>query len=275
MSDFLRRMAARSGARVIGARRRESEAALARRAYTSPPPPPVRLSTQGFDVIAEIKRRSPADGALAPGLDGVGPRAAAYASGGAAMLSVLTEPSAFRGSLGDVSDAARAARVPVMRKDFLVDPYQVLQARAAGAGAVLLVLRILDDTRLVAMLDTAAQCHLAVVLEAFDEQDLRRCPAIAALADHLGVSLMVGVNARDLTTLELDHARHERLAGALPFGVPAVAESGLKTAEDAARVASLGYRLALVGGSLMRAADPGALVRDMVEAGREARRASA
>lgn len=275
MSDFLTRMAARSGARALGAKRREGEAALARRAFTSPVPPSLRLSAAGFDLIAEIKRRSPADGLLAPGMDGIGPRATAYAAGGAAMLSVVTEPSAFRGSLGDVADAARVAPVPVMRKDFLVDPYQVLQARAAGAAAILLVLRILDDTRLVAMLETAAQCHLAVLLEAFDEADLRRCAAVAALAAHLGVAPLVGVNARDLTTLEVDPLRHERLAAALPAGVPAVAESGLRTREDAHRVAALGYRLALVGGSLMRAADPRQLVREMVQAGREARRASA
>ncbi len=275
MSDFLTRMAARSGARALGAKRREGEAALARRAFTTPAPPMLRLSAEEFDLIAEIKRRSPAEGSLAPGMDGVGPRATAYAAGGAAMLSVVTEPSAFRGSLGDVADAARVAPVPVMRKDFLVDPYQVLQARAAGAAAILLVLRILDDTRLVAMLEMAAQCHLAVLLEAFDEADLRRCSAAAALADHLGVTPLVGVNARDLTTLEVDPLRHERLAALLPVGVPAVAESGLHLPEDARRVAALGYRLALVGGSLMRAPDPRQLVREMVQAGREARRASA
>src|SRR5512143_3685771 len=268
-------MAARSGARALGAKRREGEAALARRAFTTPPPPQLRLSAEAFDLIAEIKRRSPAEGSLAPGMDGVGPRAVAYAAGGAAMLSVVTEPSAFRGSLGDVADAARVAQVPVMRKDFLVDPYQVLQARAAGAGAILLGLRILDDTRLVAMLEMAAQCHLAVLLEAFDEADLLRCSAAAALADHLGVSPLVGVNARDLTTLAVDPLRHERLAALLPVGVPAVAESGLHTWEDARRVAALGYRLALVGGALMRAADPRELVRAMVQAGREVRRASA
>jgi indole-3-glycerol phosphate synthase len=268
-------MAARSGARVIGAKRRESEAALAHRAFTTPAPRLLRLDSGGFDVIAEIKRRSPASGELVEGLDGVGPRAAAYVAGGAAMLSVLTEPSAFRGSLADVADAARAVPVPVMRKDFLVDPYQVLQARVAGAGAVLLVLRILDDTRLVAMLDTAAQARLAVLLEAFDERDLDRCGAVAALAEHLGVTFLVGVNARDLTTLEVDPSRHERLAGRLPFGVPAVAESGIHSADDVRRLAALGYRAVLVGSALMRAPDPAVLVREMVRAGREARRASA
>src|SRR5450756_1413602 len=156
MRDFLAQMAQRSAERAAGRRRKESEAALARRALASPPPSPLRLSKAGFDVIAEIKHRSPGDGVCFDSLS-VAQRAAAYADGGAAMLSVVTEPSAFSGRLGDLEEAARAVQIPVMQKDFLVDPYQVLLARATGAGAVLLILRLLDDTRLAEMFDAAAQ----------------------------------------------------------------------------------------------------------------------
>lgn len=271
MRDFLAQMAERSADRAAGLRRKESEAALARRAFASPAPPPLSLSDACFDVIAEIKRRSPADGLLADGL-GVARRATAYVEGGAVMISVVTEPSAFRGSLSDLEDAARAVQVPVMRKDFLVDPYQVLQARAAGAGAVLLILRLLDDARLSEMLDAAGQAGLAVLLEAFDARDLERAADVTPLAGRLGVPVLVGVNARDLETLSLDATRLGALADALPAGVPAVAESGIRTAEDASRLAERGYRLALVGSALMRTPDPPGLVREMLRAGREGAR---
>lgn len=268
MRDFLTQMADRSADRAAGLRRKESEAALARRAFASAPPPPLVLSDQCFDVIAEIKRRSPADGLLADGL-GVGRRATAYVEGGAVMISVVTEPSAFRGSLSDLEEAARAVRVPVMRKDFLVDPYQVLQARAAGAGAVLLILRLLDDARLSEMLDAAGQAGLAVLLEAFDAHDLARAGAVTPVADKIGIPILVGVNARDLDTLNVDATRLGALADALPPGVPAVAESGIRTAQDAGQLAEHGYRLALVGSALMRTPNPTGLVQDLVRAGRE------
>jgi indole-3-glycerol phosphate synthase len=271
MRDFLTQMAERSADRAAGLRRKESEAALARRAFATPAPPLLTLSDECFDVIAEIKRRSPADGLLADGL-GVARRATAYAEGGAAMISVVTEPSAFRGSLSDLEDAARAVKVPVMRKDFLVDPYQVLQARAAGAGAVLLILRLLDDTRLVEMLDAAGQAGLAVLLEAFDADDLARAAAVTPLAGRLGIPVLVGVNARDLDTLSVDTARLGALAGALPPDVPAVAESGIGSAEDAGRLAEHGYRLVLVGSALMRAPNPTGLVEDLIRAGRQGAR---
>jgi indole-3-glycerol phosphate synthase len=185
---------------------------------------------------------------------------------------VVTEPSAFRGSLSDLEDAARAVKVPVMRKDFLVDPYQVLQARAAGAGVVLLILRLLDDARLVEMLDAAGQAGLAVLLEAFDADDLARAAAVTPLAGRLGIPVLVGVNARDLDTLSVDAARLGALADALPPDVPAVAESGIRSAEDAGRLAELGYRLALVGTALMRTPDPTGLVGDLLRAGRQGAR---
>ncbi len=268
---FLAEMAACSGARVAAARCREGEAGLRRRARETPPAPGLRLD--GFDVIAEVKRRTPAGRRLAAVPARVAARARAYAAAGAAAVSVLSEPTRFGGALAHVAAAARAASVPVLRKDFLVDPYQVFEARAAGAGGVLLIAKILDDRRLAEMLDAADEARLFVVLEAFDEQDAARLRDAAALS--LSVPLLCGVNARDLARLGTDRARHACYVGELPAGVPRVAESGLETPEDAAAVAALGYELALVGTAAMLADDPAALVAAMIAAGRDARRACA
>jgi indole-3-glycerol phosphate synthase len=153
-----------------------------------------------------------------------------------------------------------------MRKDFLVDIVQVEEAHAVGASGVLLITAMLDDRRLHAMLDCAWNRDLFVLLEAFSEDDIERAAALldsvvhSAKAEH--GELLFGVNSRNLRTLEVDSTRLERFAPLLPAGV-SVAESGLKTADDAVRVAAKGYRLALVGTALMRAEDPGALIREM------------
>src|SRR6202046_1088672 len=175
MSGFLDDMASLSTARVAEAVRHESALALERRARQAPPSAPLRLSPAGFDVIAELKLRSPAAGPLSDeGQDWLG-RIAAYARGGAVAVSVLTEPSRFDGSLEHLRRAAAVLRplgVPAMRKDFLVDPYQVLEARAAGAGGVVVILRMLTRARIVALLDVAAEHRMFVLLEAFDGADL-------------------------------------------------------------------------------------------------------
>jgi indole-3-glycerol phosphate synthase len=269
MPDFLTAMARGSEQRAAEARQSLPEVQLRAQALERPAAPPLQLHPGGFDLIAEVKRHAPSVGALWP-QDAEDPglierQVDAYVRGGAKALSVLTEPDTFHGSLGDLSRAARAVPVPVMRKDFLVDPYQIIEARAAGAGGVLLILRILDDARLQEMLDAAEQLGLFVLLEAFDEGDLARAAAIAGGVD---VRVLVGLNARNLTTLEVDGERVARLAESFPDGLPRVAESGLETAEDAARVAALGYRVALVGSALMRAADPAKLTAAMIEAGR-------
>jgi indole-3-glycerol phosphate synthase len=227
--------------------------------------PPRRLGSFGevFDVIAEIKPRSPAEGEL--GYDGLMDRLIEYERGGAAMISVLTEPDAFSGSLELLSDAAGQASVPVLRKDFLVDPYQVFEARAAGADGVLLIVRMLDHEALAAMLTAVADTGMFAIVEAFDQRDLVR--AIGALA--VGGNLLVGVNGRDLTTLEVDRSIHAELAKSVTAGRPAVAESGLLREDDIRAVAGLGYRAALVGSALMRANDPRHAVEAMVAAGRE------
>ncbi len=280
--DFLAAMAASSHARVRSAIAACPREMVERRVLASPVPPKLALSAQGFDIIAEMKLRSPAVGALrAAESEDIAARVRAYASSGAAAVSVLTEPSRFDGSLQHLVLAAGAlagTRVPVMRKDFLVDPYQVMEARLAGAGGVLVILRMLSRAEIAALLSTAAALGLFVLLEAFDEADLDLAGEIAGQS---GASrdppssptapILIGLNCRDLATLAIVPGRLEALAPRLPRHLPRVAESGLDTPADAARMATAGYQLALVGSALMKTAAPGELLRDMLAAGRSAR----
>ncbi|HEX7080917.1 MAG TPA: indole-3-glycerol-phosphate synthase [Gammaproteobacteria bacterium] len=267
MTGLLQRMAEASRARVRAARAALPEGRLLERAAAAPPPPP--LAIDRFDVIAELKLRSPAAGGLAAADFDRGRQLAAYADGGAACVSVLTEPSAFEGSLDHLREAATALAprgVPVMRKDFLTDPYQVLEAREAGAGGVLIIVTMLADADVRALLAAAGESGLFALLETFDRADLERVAALDVPRG--GPPVLVGVNCRNLDTLEVDFGRFAELAGSLPEGLPAVAESGIGSADDVRAVAAAGYRLALVGSSLMRAADPRQAVADLIAAGR-------
>ncbi len=264
MSDFLSTMADASRARLRAAKHRRGESSLLAQALAAPPPTPLALGEHPFDVIAEIKPKSPA-GALM-GDDRAGSateRAGAYASGGACAISVLTEPAAFSGSLDMLIEVGRRSSLPVMRKDFLVDPYQVVEARASAASGVLLIARLLEGRLLSEMIAAAVATGLFVVLEVFDERDVER--AVLAL-EGAPPPAFVGVNARNLATLAVDAGRHEALAAIAPPHVTRIAESGIATPEDASRVARLGYRAALVGSALMRSADPGALLAGMIGA---------
>ena len=255
MSDFLQTMAASSAERAAAAGTRFTAADFDR--------PVVPLKLDRFDVIAEVKERSPAEGALTgPGHDRR-EQAARYAAGGAAAISVLTEPTHFSGALQHLEDIVAAVPdVPVMRKDFLVEPVQVLEGRMAGASGVLLITTMLSDAKLRAMLDCAFEHGMFVLLESFDEEDLRRS---AGFLDADG-DVLIGVNTRNLRTLEVDAERLQRLAPLLPDAT-CVAESGLRVADDAARVKGWGYSMALVGTALMRSDDPTALITAMREAG--------
>jgi indole-3-glycerol phosphate synthase len=267
---FLERMADASRARVQAARELESEAALERRARATPTPPALALGT--FDVIAELKLRSPAAGGLAAGDFDRGAQLASYAAGGAAAVSVLTEPTEFKGELAHLVDAAKLlapAGRPVMRKDFLTDPYQVLEARAAGAGGVLVIVTMLDDATVRALVDTARDLGLFVLLEAFDRADLERLAPFDEPARG-GPPLLAGVNCRDLRDLNVRFDRFAELAPHLPRHLPTVAESGVGGVADVRSVAAAGYRLALVGSSLMRAVDPAAALAALIAAGRAA-----
>jgi indole-3-glycerol phosphate synthase len=271
-ADFLQSMAASSRERVAHARVLCADALLQDRAHASPAPPRLKLSLKGFDLIAEVKLRSPAVGALKGPAEDIAARVADYAEAGAAAISVLTEPTRFDGELAHLRRAAVAleGRIPAMRKDFLVDPYQVYEARLAGAGGVLLILRMLPNDAIVGLLETAAQLQLFALLEAFDEADLEF--AAQLVRTHAArTQLLVGVNCRDLSTLQVVPGRLEALAPALPAGVPRVAESGVESAADAGRLSSAGYEVALVGSALMRAGDRLEFARSLLEAGRQAR----
>lgn len=272
MSDFLEQMAASSRARADALDSRWDASRLDR--------PVFPLVLEDFDLIAEIKDHSPAEGQLAGPDADRSARAVAYAEAGAAAISVLTEPGRFSGSLAHLEEVVAAVsslRTPVMRKDFLVDARQVLEARASGASGVLLIAAIVDDAALETMLAAAYDLGMFVLLEAFDDRDLDRAGLLLEKPVHadraIARQLLVGVNTRNLRSLEVDPTRLERLAPKLPVNAPAVAESGLKTSADAARVASQGYAMGLVGTALMRSADPGRLVAAMLEAGRRERAA--
>jgi len=270
MSDFLRTMAAGSAERAASIRGR-----FASRDFDLPTAP---LNLGTFDVIAEIKESSPSHGVLAPQQSaGRADRARQYVQGGAAAISVLTEPTRFGGELShlrEVVAAVSGSGVPVMRKDFLVHPRQILEARAAGASGVLLIVAILDERQLAVMVDCAVEHSLFVLLECFDEEDLVHARQLlqnerfAESAMH--GQLLVGINTRDLRTLAVEPKRLARFAPLLPDRTVAVAESGLRDAKDAAAASSLGYRVALVGTALMRQANPAVLISDMLLAGRAA-----
>jgi indole-3-glycerol phosphate synthase len=278
MSGFLDDMARFSAMRVTQATARESLAALERRAKSAPPSPRLRLSNAGFDVIAELKLRSPAAGVLSEqGEDWLG-RVAQYALGGAAAVSVLTEPSRFDGSLEHLRQAALALAplgVPAMRKDFLVDPYQVLEARAAGAGGVLVIVRMLSRSQMSQLLDAAAEHGMFVLLEAFDAADLATVKDLltSRCAERVtaGGATEAAGRATDTAGHATDTAGHATEAAAdLLVGIncPAVAESGVATAADALRMRRLGYRLALIGTALMGCDEPAKLLGEILAATR-------
>lgn len=270
-ADFLQQMAESSRERVAIARRSVSDAALLEIARAGSPPPSLQRHPDGFDLIAELKLRSPAAGQLKSGDEDVPARVTAYAQAGAAAVSILTEPSRFDGSLSHLQTGARTLaplHVPAMRKDFLVDPYQVVEARVAGAGGVLVILRMLPKPQIEALLERARTLGLFVLLEAFDEQDIEQMHDL--VATDTGAVVLAGVNSRDLVTLQVVPDRLEQLVRLLPTSVPRVAESGVGSAEDARRVSAAGYDLALVGSALMQGGDPRALAAAMLAAGRAA-----
>ena len=224
------------------------------------------LAGDGVAVIAEIKRRSPSAGRLAGASAGdVAALARGLAEAGAAALSVLTEPGHFGGSLDDLARVSAAVRVPVLRKDFLLDPAQLYEARASGASAVLLIARVLGGARLGDLVRLAADLGMASLVEVHDEAEL--APALAAHPAALGV------NARDLDTLRVDAGVVERLLPAVPSGSVAVAESGLTRRGDVERVAGCGADAVLIGTAISGSADPPAALRTLLAVPRRARAA--
>jgi indole-3-glycerol phosphate synthase len=205
----------------------------------------------GLAVIAEVKRRSPSKGNLAADLDPA-EMATRYRDGGAACLSVLTDVEFFSGSPADLAAARAAVEIPVLRKDFTVGPADVADARLMGADAVLLIVAALSPTELPALLSVTERLGIDALVEVHDEAE-------AELALASGASI-IGVNQRDLVTFEVDTDRAERVAKVLPSGVVRVAESGIRSADDARRLADAGFDAVLVGESLVTSSDPATAV---------------
>lgn len=213
----------------------------------------------GVQLIAEVKRSSPSKGALAPIADPAA-LAAAYAEGGASAISVLTEKRRFNGSLDDLIAVRQRVSVPVLRKDFVVTDYQILETRAAGADLVLLIVAALDDSQLADLLAYATSLGLTALVETHTDLEVER--ALAAGAD------VVGVNNRDLKTLTVDRGNFAQLAAHIPDSVLKVAESGVRGPDDVADLAAQGADVALVGEALVTGRSPADAVRAMLAAGR-------
>ncbi|MBV9039537.1 MAG: indole-3-glycerol phosphate synthase TrpC [Acidimicrobiia bacterium] len=227
---------------------------LERAALAGRPVRPFRaaLAAPGIGVIAEVKRRSPSKGDLAPDLVPA-VLAKAYADGGGDCLSVLTDVAFFGGSVEDLAEASAACDLPVLRKDFTVAEADVYDARAMGADAVLLIVSALSQAELSAFRQLANDLDMAALIEVHDEDELQRALDVDAK--------LVGVNQRDLRTFEVERDRAERLAEAMPPGVVKVAESGIREAADVTRLAACGYDAILVGETLVTSPDPAAAVR--------------
>ncbi|UPK73316.1 indole-3-glycerol phosphate synthase TrpC [Nocardioidaceae bacterium SCSIO 66511] len=213
---------------------------------------------KGVSILAEVKRASPSKGALAPIKDPAG-LAGDYEAGGAAAISVLTERRRFGGTLDDLRAVRRSVGIPVLRKDFIVSSYQLWEARAAGADLALLIVAALDQNALVGLVERAVSIGLTPLVEVHNEEELER----ALDAD----AKLIGVNARNLKTLEVDRDTFARLAPQVPEGVVRVAESGVRGPHDVIEYAREGADVVLVGESLVRDNNPRSSVADLVAAG--------
>jgi len=233
---------------------------LKRRALKAPPVVDAmpRLRARGVSVIAEVKRASPSRGSLAA-IEDPAELGRAYERGGASVVSVLTEPRRFNGSLEDLAMMRSAVDIPLLRKDFLVTSYQLWEARAYGADVVLLIVAALEQEALVSLIERAGSIGLVALVEVHDEFEVER--AVAAGAQ------VIGVNARNLKTLDVDRDTFARLAPSIPDHVVKVAESGVRGPHDVIDLARLGADAVLVGESLVTGKDPRQSVADLVAAG--------
>jgi indole-3-glycerol phosphate synthase len=237
------------------------EAELERRAAAAPPALDAEAalrSQPGIAVIAEVKRSSPSKGALAD-IPDPATLAASYAQGGATVVSVLTEPRRFSGTLDDLAAVRRRVHIPVLRKDFLVTRYQVTEARAWGADVVLLIVASLDQRDLVGLREHAEALGMTALVEVHDEDETRRAVDSGAA--------VIGVNARDLRTLDVDRAVFGRLRPLIPDDVVTIAESGVRGVDDVREYAAAGAHGVLVGEALVTGGDPTGAVRDFAAVG--------
>jgi indole-3-glycerol phosphate synthase len=212
-------------------------------------------SKAGIAIIAELKKASPSQGLIRPDFS-VAELAKELEAAGAAALSILTDEEFFQGSLENLRNASGAGNLPCLRKDFIVDQFQILEARANSADAVLLIVAALTELELTTLVGSARSRKLEVLCEVHDEDELRR--ALDAGCD------LIGVNTRDLRTFKVDPQTAFRLADLLPQNVIRVAESGIRSAEDIARLRAAGYKAFLIGESLMRAEHPGEALRELL-----------
>lgn len=260
MPSVLARILASKRQEVAALKAAKPLAELRRQALELPPPRDFLAALQaapGAALIAEIKRSSPSAGGINQGV-AVGEQARAYAAGGAAALSVLTDGPFFGGSLAHLHEARAAVDLPVLRKDFIIDEVQVYEARAAGADAVLLIVAALEPARLAELYGLAREQGLTALIEVHGEDEL--APALALHPP------LLGINNRDLKTLAVSLDTCLRLRPLVPAGVTVVAESGIETPQDVARLYAGGLRAFLVGSALMRSPDPRAMVAALVGA---------
>lgn len=238
--------------------------ALRDRAVDLPAPPAfaAALRRDTLSIIAEIKRASPSKGDIAPGLDAVA-QAQAYERGGAAAISVLTEPQQFGGSLDDLTAVAGTVRVPVLRKDFIVHAVQIWEARLSGASAVLLIARALSPERLQALYEVTTDAGLEVLIEVRDHEELARALATGAR--------VIGVNNRNLETLVIDPRTAPSLMPLIPPDRIAVAESGMSDLADASAAQLAGADALLIGSAISAATDPAGAVQSFASLARRAR----
>ncbi|CAN5851872.1 indole-3-glycerol phosphate synthase TrpC [soil metagenome] len=257
--------------RIVETKRRELESLRPRRraieAAAAAAPAPSDFATAlragpAVAVIAEVKRRSPSSGDILTGASAV-EVAKSYSRAGASAISVLTDREHFGGDLGDLSDVHGAVAVPLLRKDFTIDELHIHEARGAGASAVLLIARLLDDVELRAFGDLTAALGMSALMEVHDEVEVERALAAGAR--------IIGVNNRDLATFETDLHTTLRLAAVVPVDCVLVAESGIRTVRDVELLAAAGADAVLVGEALMRAADPAAHLRALAGVQRRSR----
>jgi indole-3-glycerol phosphate synthase len=257
--DLLGAIVAATRARVSSAMTRQGRPALERRAIARTPRGHEfadRLSRSGtVNIIAECKRRSPSRGVLRAAYDPVA-IARGYERAGAAAISVLTEPGFFDGSLAHLESVRQAVALPLLRKDFIVDEYQLLEARAAGADAILLIVAALEDRQLGALSSAAAALDLAALVEVHSADECRRALAAGAA--------IIGVNNRNLRTLDVGLNASREVAALLPAGAIGISESGLKTPADLLAMKSLGYQAFLIGERFMIEPDPGAALAGLI-----------
>lgn len=234
---------------------------LKERARTLPPardPVPLLRNPEAVAVIAEVKRSSPSKGHLAD-IPDPAPLAQAYESGGASVISVLTEGRRFDGCLDDLARVKRGVDIPVLRKDFIIGPYQLWEARAAGADMVLLIVAALEQTVLTSLVERAVSLGMTPLVEAHSTEEVARAVDAGAR--------VIGVNTRNLKTLSVDRATFEPVAKAIPDGIVKVAESGVRGPHDIVDYARAGADAVLVGEAVATAPDPARAVADLVAAG--------